>query len=294
MKMRMRFAVLGAGKLGKTLGHLLALQGHTPTGLSCRTLRSARQAAAFVGGGAPTTSNIRAASGADLILIGTPDKAIAPLAEELARSNLTWSGRVVAHTSGALSSTVLEPLRRRGARVASIHPLASIAEPRAALQRLQGTPFAIEGDPQSVRILRSLVPTIGGVPVAIPARAKALYHLIACLLSNDLVALLSIGFEAAAGLGLSPRAAARLYLPLVRGTVENVARLGSVRALTGPVSRGDLATLRLHAEALRTLPGDLRKLHRLLALRSVSLALEAGTISRDEGVRLVRQFGSMP
>jgi len=291
---KLRFSVLGAGRIGQTLGHLLARQGHSPIGLTCRTLRSARQAAAFIGGGAPTTSNVRAAAGADLILIGTPDKTIAPLAADLARSSLTWSGRIVAHTSGALSSAVLEPLRRRGARVASLHPLASIAVPRSGDQRLQGTPFAIEGDPQSVRILRSLVPTIGGVPVAIPARAKALYHLIACLLSNDLVAFLSIGFEAAAGLGLSPKAAARLYLPLVRGTIENVARLGTVRALTGPVSRGDLATLRLHAEALRMLPGDLRKLHRLLALRSVTLALEAGTITRDEATRLVRQFGSMP
>jgi predicted short-subunit dehydrogenase-like oxidoreductase (DUF2520 family) len=130
--------------------------------------------------------------------------------------------------------------------------------------------------------------------VTIPRQAKVLYHLIACLMSNDLVALLSIGIDTARGLGLGRREAARLYLPLVRGTVENVARLGPVKALTGPVSRGDVTTLRLHSEALRALPSDLRRLHRILALRSTALALEAGTIDPEMAVRLARLLSSLP
>jgi predicted short-subunit dehydrogenase-like oxidoreductase (DUF2520 family) len=76
--------------------------------------------------------------------------------------------------------------------------------------------------------------------------------------------------------------------------VENVARLGPVKALTGPVSRGDVTTLRLHSEALRTLPSDLRRLHRILALRSTALALEAGTIDPEMAVRLARLLSSLP
>lgn len=291
--MKAEFAIIGAGRLGRTLGRLLALREYRPTGLSCRTLHSARQARAFIGGGEPTTSNVQAAARARLVLLATPDREIVPVARELARSRLTWSGRIVFHTSGAISSAALEPLKRRGALVASVHPLASIAAPRRDVD-LRGTPFAIEGDPGAVRPLRRLVVEIGGAPVTIPRQAKALYHLIACMLSNDLVAFLAGGFEAARGLGLGTRQAARLYMPLIRGTVENVARLGPVRALTGPVSRGDIATLRLHGEALRTLPAEMRRVHRALAQRSVGVALEARTITPEVAARLVRLLGSLP
>ena len=177
--------------------------------------------------------------------------------------------------------------------MASIHPLASVAAPRPDME-FRGTPFAIEGAPKAVRVLRGVVLDIGGLPVTIPREAKALYHLIACVLSNDLVAYLACGFESARGLGLGPRQAARLYLPLIRGTLENVAGLGPVKALTGPVSRGDIATLHLHTEALRTLPADLRRLHRILALRSTSLALHARTITPEVAARIARLLGALP
>lgn len=288
------FSIIGAGRLGRTLGRVLKLRGYEPAGVSARSLRSARQASAFIGGGEPTTSNARAAGSAALVFITTPDSAIAPLARELAAARLPLARRIVAHTSGALSSSALEPLARQGTRTASVHPLASIAEARAGLRNLEGTPFAIEGDPGAVGVLRRLVQSIGGTPVTIPRQAKVLYHLVACLLSNDLVALLSFGLDTARGLGLSRHEATRLYLPLVRGTVENVARLGPVKALTGPVSRGDVSTLRLHADSLRTLPPDLRRLHRILALRSAALALEARTITPEMAMRLARILSSLP
>ena len=291
---RMTFSILGAGRLGKPLGRLLVRRGFVPAGISCRTLRSAKQAVAFIGAGRPTTSNAEAAAGASLILIATPDRAIGSVARELADSGGRWSGRIVAHTSGALASGVLDPVRRRGALAASLHPLASIADSREGLRRFQGIPFAIEGDARAVRILRRLVTTLGGLPVTIPRQAKALYHLIACLVSNDLVALLSFGLDAGRGLGLGRREAGRLYLPLVLGTVENVMRLGPVKALTGPISRGDVATLRLHGEPLRSLPADFRRLHRLLSLRATGLALEAGTITPEVAARLTRLLGSLP
>src|SRR2546425_901685 len=221
------------------------------------------------------------------------DRKTARVPRDLARARLSWGGRIVAHTSGAVSSAALEPLRRRGALVASLHPLASIAAPRPDAD-FRGTPFAIEGDARAVRVLRRLVLAMGGLPVPIPREAKGLYHLIACILSNDLVAFLASGFEAARGLGLGTRQASRLYLPLIRGTVENVARLGPVKALTGPVSRGDIPTLRLHVEALRTLPADVRRLHKILVLRSAGLALQGGTITPDVQARIARLLGSLP
>src|SRR5207245_3368461 len=107
----------------------------------------------------------------------------------------------------ALSSAALAPLQGRGASVASIHPLASVAAPRPDVE-FRGTPFAIEGAPKAVRLLRRMVLDIGGLPVTIPREAKSLYPLIACFLSNDLVAFLACGFDGAKGLGLGPRQAA--------------------------------------------------------------------------------------
>jgi predicted short-subunit dehydrogenase-like oxidoreductase (DUF2520 family) len=293
--MKPAFAILGAGRLGSALGRVLLRSGLRPAGISCRTMRSARRAVRFIRGGLPATSNARAATGAGLVLICTPDRAVAEVASDLSGTpELRLRGVVVAHTSGALASTLLQPVAARGALVASLHPLASIADPRGGLLRLRGIPFAVEGDPRAVRFLRRLVAGLGGVPVAIPREAKALYHLIAVLLSNDLVAYLDLGLMAAGGLGLSRREAARLYLPLVRGTLENVSRLGPARALTGPVSRGDLATLRLHGEALRALPADLRRLHRMLGQRSATLALEAGTITPETAARLSRILSTLP
>src|SRR5262245_24516798 len=288
------FTIIGAGRLGRTLGRLLVSKEWEPCGITCKTLRSARQAASFIGGGEASVSNARAAVRGHLVLITTPDNAIALVARELAAARLAWRGRIVAHTSGALSSAALEPLARSGARIASLHPLASVADPKAGFPSLEGTPFAIEGDAAAVAVLRRLVQGVGGMPVTIPRQAKVLYHFIACLMSNDLVALLSLGIDTARGLGLSRKEAARLYLPLVRGAVENVDRLGPVKALTGPVSRGDITTLRLHAEALRSLPPDVRRLHRILALRCTAIALEARTITPETAIQLARLLGSQP
>src|SRR5712692_8532984 len=138
---RMRFSILGAGRLGRSLGRLLARRGLVPGGISCRTLRSARQATAFIGGGQPAVSNPKAAAGSALVVIATPDRAIVSVARELAESGTRWKGRIVAHTSGALASTALEVVRSRGALVASLHPLASIADPKGGFRRFQGVPF---------------------------------------------------------------------------------------------------------------------------------------------------------
>src|SRR2546426_9976808 len=102
--MKMEFAVIGAGRLGRTLGRLLLRRGYAPAGLSCRSLRSARQARAFIGAGEPTTSNAEAAARAALVLMATPDREIAAVARGLGRAPPSRGRRVVAHTTGAGSS----------------------------------------------------------------------------------------------------------------------------------------------------------------------------------------------
>src|SRR2546428_10838339 len=99
--MKKEFALIGAGRLGRTLGRLLLRHGYAPTGLSCRSLRSARQARAFIGAGEPTASNVQAAARAGLVLIATPDREGVPVARGLAPAPPPWAGRVGAHCSRA-------------------------------------------------------------------------------------------------------------------------------------------------------------------------------------------------
>jgi pantoate--beta-alanine ligase len=174
-----------------------------------------------------------AAEGVDLLLIATPDAAIAAVAAAVRPVATT----VVAHLSGSLGLDVLAPHGRR----ASLHPLVSLAGPDAS-GRLQGAWFAVAGDP----LVRRVVADLAGHGVEVPDEQRAAYHAAASVASNHLVALLGQAERIAAAAGVPLEA----YLDLVRGTVENVAALGPAAALTGPVARGDWATVDRHLAAI--------------------------------------------
>jgi predicted short-subunit dehydrogenase-like oxidoreductase (DUF2520 family) len=172
-----------------------------------------------------------AAVGVDLLVVSTPDGSIAAAAAGVAPVPST----VVAHLAGSLGLDVLAPHARR----AALHPLVSIATPATPLR---GAWFAVAGDPLVDRVVGDL----GGRTVAVADEDRAAYHAAACIASNHLVGLLGHVERVAATAGV-PLAA---FLDLVRGTVENVARLGPAAALTGPLARGDTATVERHLAAL--------------------------------------------
>jgi len=172
-----------------------------------------------------------AAYGVDLLVIATPDAAVA----EVAAVVTPVVGTVVAHLAGALGLDVLEPHAKR----ASLHPLRSIPSGDTSLV---GAWFAVAGDP----IVATAVTDLGGRPVLVRDGARAAYHAAAVIASNHLVALLGQVERVAAVAGVPLEA----YFDLVRGTVDNVQRLGPAAALTGPVRRGDWTTVRRHFDAI--------------------------------------------
>ncbi|MCU1373869.1 MAG: hypothetical protein JWO68_1155 [Actinomycetia bacterium] len=172
-----------------------------------------------------------AAAGVDLLLVATPDDSVA----EVAAAVTPVATTVVAHLAGSLGLDVLAGHPRR----AAIHPLRSIPTPTTDLQ---GAWFAVAGDPITGRVVDDL----GGRLVAVADADRVAYHAAACIASNHLVALLGQVERVAATAGVPLEA----YLDLVRQTVDNVAALGSVDALTGPVRRGDEATVARHLAAL--------------------------------------------
>ncbi len=181
----------------------------------------------------------RAADGVDLLLIATPDRAVADTASVVAPVEET----VVAHLSGVLGLEALAPHGRR----ASLHPLVSLPGDSAGAGPLfAGSWFAVSGDP----LVRRLVEDLGGRPVVVSPEDRAAYHAAAVIASNHLVALLGQAERIAESVGVPLEA----FLELAAGSVDNVRRLGAAGALTGPAARGDEDTIRAHLEALE--PAD--------------------------------------
>jgi len=175
-----------------------------------------------------------AAAGVDVLVIATPDAAVAGVAAGVE----PVEGTVVAHLAGSLGLDVLGRHPRR----ASIHPLVALPDPELGAERLRGAWFALAGDP----FVRTVVDALGGQWFTVADDDRAAYHAAACIASNHLVALLGQAERVGAAAGV-PREA---FLDLVRATVDNVAALGPARALTGPAARGDMETLERHRAAL--------------------------------------------
>ncbi|MFQ5700420.1 MAG: Rossmann-like and DUF2520 domain-containing protein [Acidobacteriota bacterium] len=282
-----RIAIIGAGRVGLGLGGALKRCGYTLTGVLSRRPAAARRASRLLGDRIGTRSLSRALHGASVVLICVPDDAIPAVVSRLA-SELT-RGVSALHTGGALGPAPLAPLRAHGVAVGTIHPLTSFPAPRAEPLDLQGVTFALDGDPPALREAAGLVRRLGGVRLSVPADSHAVYHLAAVILANDLVALLDTGLDLAARrLGIGPEKARAAFLPLVRASIENVARSGPRRALTGPITRGDVRTLQRHRKALLGESDDLVELHRLLSRHAVEMARADGRLDPETSANLLR------
>ncbi|HEX2249762.1 MAG TPA: DUF2520 domain-containing protein [Gemmatimonadales bacterium] len=262
-----RITIIGAGRMGQGLGLALKRRGYKVV-LVGRTHRDVVPPLVLHQG-----SRSEATSGADLILIATPDDAISTVARELAAERAIARDQVVLHLSGLLDRTALLPLEESGAACGSFHPVQSVAEPGTAAERLKGAYVGVEGDERALEAAERLANTLRMIPVRIPAEAKPAYHAGAAFVANYTVALVGVAERLARSAGVPPEIAGRLYLPLLAGAVANLTSLGPAAALTGAVRRGDVQTIQSHLDALS--PED-RELYRMVARAAVLLAREAG------------------
>jgi predicted short-subunit dehydrogenase-like oxidoreductase (DUF2520 family) len=178
---------------------------------------------------------------------------------------------VVLHASGAVSSDALAGLRQSGFAVGSCHPLQTFESPSQALTVIQQSYFCIEGDAAAVRAARSFVRRIGARSFEIPTDKKPLYHAAAVLASGGVTALLSVSFDVLRRCGLNEAQAQQVLLPLTQATLANVETVGPRRALTGPVRRGDIGTVRRNLEALTAYDLHGLAIYRLLAAQGLRL-----------------------
>jgi predicted short-subunit dehydrogenase-like oxidoreductase (DUF2520 family) len=254
--------IVGAGNLANALAPALAAAGYRIDHILHRDRSSSRQRArALAGRVGARAAALGAHAPAGLLWLCVSDDAIRPCALELSRTG-DWKGRVVLHSSGALASDELAALRRRGASVASLHPMMTFVP--GVRVRLAGVPFAVEGDPAAVRLARRIVRDLKAAVFTISKRNKALYHAFGSFSSPLVIATLAMAERVAAAAGVPAGMRRQVMLPIVKKTLSNYLKASADRAFSGPIARGDVNTIRRHLQALKKVRGA-REIYRTLA-----------------------------
>ncbi|MEW5854848.1 MAG: Rossmann-like and DUF2520 domain-containing protein [Myxococcota bacterium] len=264
--------VVGAGRAGLVMTRALLRTRHRILGTWNRTAEAAAGVRKHTGAPAFHGRIPQVARSANLILVAVRDDLLSEMDARLARDGVVGPNMVVAHLAGALDSTVLRACKEAGAAVGSMHPVASFSEES---QLPVGTHFAVEGEPAAVEMLRQLVDDLGGTPLTVDPGQKPRYHSALVFASNYLVALASIAQHILERSGIREEDARAMLGPLLEGTARNIRREGATDALTGPVTRGDVETVRSHLKALSDEP-DLENLYRALGVRAVAVAERQG------------------
>jgi predicted short-subunit dehydrogenase-like oxidoreductase (DUF2520 family) len=252
----LKIAIVGPGRLGTALARELSRTRYPVTEVISRDNAASQKNARRLG----KAVNARAAGydnatyDAKLLWLCVPDREIATVGRELAArlTSKQWKGKVVFHSSGALASDELDSLRRKGAAVASVHPLMTFVG--GLVPSLSGAPFAVEGDVAAVRLARRVVKALGGNAFAVRKEGKVAYHAWAMFCSPLLIAALVTAEQVGRIAGFPPAIARRKMLPIVKQTLANYTALGPAGAFSGPIVRGDTAIVSKHLKVLRRVP----------------------------------------
>ncbi len=274
-------AILGLGKVGTAVGYLLKSAGYPIVAVASRSVSSLNHGVAFTGG-KPATSFSDAAAQADCIFITTADDAIQSTCEKVTQEGGIYPGKKVIHMSGAGGLDLLSAAKKAGACVASIHPLQSFADVEGAIKNIPGSTFGITTNDNIKAWSVQIVKDMGGIPFFIPEEDKPLYHAAACMASNYLTALMHTVEEIYLSLGLSHDDAIQAFWPLVRGTLKNIEMKGTVSALTGPVARGDIGTIRKHLQAFRDKLPLYLQAYCAMGILTADIGIEKKTLSKEE------------
>jgi len=292
--------LIGAGRLARALGPAAVDAGYPIVALASRSIASARRLSKRLAGAPVAACAADAARPARLVLLAVPDREVRGVARELAGSLETgWNNRTVLHHAGSLGVEPLSALAKLGAGVGVLHPLQCLGIPEVAAAVLPGSGARIEGDRRGAAAARRLATDLGLVPLPMPPgfrpSDRATYHTAASLVSNDLVALLSLAVDLMESIGIPRSDALAGLLPLASGTLAHAEAGGLDGALTGPVARGDVATAAAQLRSLSRRSRSGAEAHRLLALRLLEMAERAGTLdaaTRRELRRLLRGAAS--
>ena len=268
-------AIIGPGRVGQALGRLLADAGTPIAYVAARRLVAARRAVRFIRQGIPVALTDPRLLNASDFLMTTSDSVIPEVAKAISQVGQRrdgWSGKVVLHLCGSLPSSILSPLKLKGAAIGSLHPYQTIPSSPAGVRSLRGCYWGIEGDRKAVATAKSLVKLLGGTAFSVRPEEKTLYHLSAFIVCPAVVTLMAKAADLLKQAGVPERISRPMLRQFVSETARNFEDLGGPRALTGPAVRGDSATLRRHVAALKKTAPEFEPVYQSLLKAMLRLA----------------------
>jgi predicted short-subunit dehydrogenase-like oxidoreductase (DUF2520 family) len=280
--------IIGAGRLGKTIGSLLIQHQLITIGaIHNRSDMSTDQAIQWMGQG-HYCPDIARLPPADITFITTPDDAIPIVCEQLSQATSIKIGSIILHCSGSLTSDVLISMKKRGCYIASAHPMRSFSEPEKSSDQYAGTYCALEGDKEALSIIQSLFHSIGSITYEIDKIKKPSYHAAGVFASNYVVTLAQQALSCMKEAGIEQQMAMHMITHIMRGTVSQLENtLSPERSLTGPIQRGDISTIMSHMTSL-THP---EQQHLYTALAQATLPLTNHTpLTKDEIIRVLTEI----
>jgi predicted short-subunit dehydrogenase-like oxidoreductase (DUF2520 family) len=250
------------------------VRGGVPIGaVGGRCVRSAEEARQFIG--AERAVSLRELPRhASRIVIAVTDEAIPEVAAEIAEGGLRDG--IVLHTSGAAGPEALEILREAGNSIGVLHPLQTVPSAERGLETLPGATFAFAGDEEAAAWASHLIAGIGGSEMRVDPKFWRHYHAGAVMACNFQMTLVDAALELMAMAGIGREAALDALSPILRATTENILKLGPERALTGPIRRGDVGTIRRHLAAVENASPETKRLYVAAGMRTVVVAERAG------------------
>jgi predicted short-subunit dehydrogenase-like oxidoreductase (DUF2520 family) len=269
-----RVGIAGAGPVAQAFGRSLQQCGIRIGCVGSRHLSHATAAAEFIGGETIAVRYDEVASHASHVLVAVSDRAITTVAEELAKGN--GKLRFALHTCGSYGPEVLSPLSARGLSCGSIHPLQTIRDGSQGTAALQGSPFAVCGDTDALCWAEQLAIALSGYVLRIKPEFRQLYHAAAVMASNYVAALLDSAEHLMLLAGVCKKDALRALAPLARMSLDNIFDYGPVGALTGPVVRGDAATVTEHIRALEGADASIAEIYKAAGIHALRMARERG------------------
>lgn len=268
-------SIIGPGRAGGALAIALARKGYRIDKLFARTPEKAATIAARIDPAPEVLADSYSSITSEIVLITTQDTEIAGIATSLTAD--LQNSPIVFHTSGSLSSEILNGLKTKGCRVGSLHPLASISGHEDAVRKFEGVYFCVEGDEEAVESGEKIVADLGGYSFNIETKYKALYHAAAVMSAGHLTALADAAFEMMASAGMDRAQAKSVLLPLIKSTVANLETQPAAQALTGTFARADEETFDRHMASMKgAISPEIVEIYLLLAARSLDLAKQNG------------------
>ncbi len=274
----MKIGFVGAGRVGKSLAFLFKRAKHEVIGVYSRTQNSCNEFTKFVGNGKTFENLKELAKECEVVFITTNDDSIQQVCEDL--SPYLSSEQFVFHCSGLLTTQALTSAKAKGCEVGAMHPIQSIPNPHYGIMNLPQSYFDIQCSPGAELVAERLVKDLKCTPIKILPKEKVYNHLASCMVSNYQVSLFDAALKLYENTSISKDLASQMLSHLSKQTVINLENLGPLRALTGPIMRGDVGTVKKHLKSIKD--DNVMILYQKVGLILLKLAEQRGRIKKKQ------------